>query len=216
MCFCHIALASGEHIFLAISAGKGIAISEMNKQGTSPTQIIWQANNPQISGATLDALRDRLLSFSSLRDLKSAFAGGWLRQSARSSKGKPASRYDPTSCFSEAEQEIAASKRLRQKTPMSHLSEAQREIATAKRLRQSVQKSQGQPETRHDQMSHRFKAQQGITIRIDNSVARSISVLVWTAGAGAAAFHFWGVVPGIIAAIIMFSMCQIGAPRGSE
>jgi hypothetical protein len=48
---------------------------------------------------------------------------------------------------------------------------------------------------------------------MNDSEKRSISVLTWTIGTGAALWYFFGAVPGVIGAVLMFGMCQIGAPR---
>lgn len=40
--------------------------------------------------------------------------------------------------------------------------------------------------------------------------ARSLSVLLWTIGTGAAVWYWFGPVPGVIAAVVMYLLCQAG------
>jgi hypothetical protein len=46
-----------------------------------------------------------------------------------------------------------------------------------------------------------------------DSEKRTISVVVWTIGTGVALACFWNPIAGVVGAVVMFGMCQIGAPR---
>lgn len=51
---------------------------------------------------------------------------------------------------------------------------------------------------------------------MNDSDKRTISVLVWTIGTGGVLWYFFGPMIGVIGAVVMFGMCQIGAPKDSR